>query len=196
MLVIGLGCTAQVGKDTAADYWEKKYPGRVKRVAFADKLKKVCMELFGLSPEQCYGPQEIKEKTDPRYGLSPREIMMGVGEKMREIHPAIWVDTVFYTTIPALQREGYELFVISDVRYPNEADKIHSVGGKVIKVTRPGSGVSVGANHSSETAMKNYKEFDYVIDNNGGFDEYFSKLDKLMEEIDSHGRKTRRNQHR
>jgi len=187
MKVIGLGCTAQVGKDTAAEYWEKKYPGIVKRVGFADKLKEVCMLLFGLSHEQCYGSKEIKEAVDPRYGLSPRAILQGVGQKMREVYPDIWVDTVFNTTIPELQKAAYDCFVVSDVRYPNEGDKVHQEGGTLIKVLRDAGGVDVGADHSSETAMRDYTDFDFIIDNNGSFEEYFETLDKLMEQID--GRK-------
>lgn len=183
MKIIGLGCTAQVGKDTAAEYLEKKYPGRVKRVAFADKLKQVCMLLFGLSYEQCYGSKEIKETVDPRYNLTPREIMQGVGEKMREIFPDIWIDTLFYTTIPDQCKDGFDCFVISDVRYPNEGDKIHSEGGTLVKVLREAGGVSVGAGHSSETAMRDYKDFDFILDNNGTFDEYYERLDNLVGEI-------------
>ncbi len=191
MRVVGFGCTAQVGKDTATEYLEKKYPGRAKRVAFADKLKQVCMLLFGLSYEQCYGSKEIKETIDPRYGMSPREIMQKVGDGMRKIYPEIWVDTVFYTTIPEHQKEGYDFFVISDVRYPNEGDKIHAEAGTLVKVLRESGGVDVGANHSSETAMKNYKNFDFIIDNNGTFNEYYERLDKLMEEIEPNGREER-----
>lgn len=195
MLIIGLGCTAQVGKDTAAEYLEKKYPGKVKRVAFADKLKRIAMDLFGLSHEQCYGSQEVKETVDPRYGLTPREILQGLGEKMREIFPTIWVDTVFNSTIPQLAEEGYDCFIISDVRYPNEGDKIRAHGGIVGKVVRKDSGVTVGANHSSETAMRNY-EFDFIIENNGGLKDYFLILDNLMEEIKyGKNRKTRGNKH-
>ncbi len=183
MKVIGLGCTAQVGKDTAAEYWEKKFPGTVKRVAFADKLKQVCMLLFDLSYEQCYGSKEIKETIDPRWGMSPREILQKVGEGMRKIYPDIWVDTVFYTTIPDHQKDGYDFFVISDVRYPNEGDKVHKEDGTLIKVLRAAGGVEVGADHSSETAMKDYTNFDFIIDNNGSFEEYFETLDKLMEQI-------------
>jgi len=188
MKVIGLGCTAQVGKDTAAEYWEKKFPGRVKRVAFADKLKQVCMLLFDLSYEQCYGSKEIKEAIDPRWGMSPREILQKVGEGMRKIYPDIWVDTVFYTTIPDHQKDGYDFFVISDVRYPNEGDKVHKEDGTLIKVLRAAGGVEVGANHSSETAMKDYTDFDFIIDNNGTFNEYYETLDNLMEEIGYNGR--------
>ena len=191
MRVVGFGCTAQVGKDTATEYLEKKYPGRVKRVAFADKLKQVCILLFGLSDEQCYGSKEIKETVDPRYGMSPREIMQKVGEGMRKIYPEIWVDTVFYTTIPDHEKDGYDFFVVSDVRYPNEGDKIHAENGTLVKVLRDGGGVEVGADHSSETAMQDYTNFDFIIDNNGTFQEYYERLDKLMEEIEHHGREER-----
>lgn len=180
--VVGLGATAQVGKDTAAEYIEAKYPG-AKRVAFADKLKKIAMDLFGLSWEQCYGPVEVKEAVDPRYGLTPREILQGIGEKMREIYEDIWVDTVFYTTIPELQRQGYNKFVISDVRYPNEADTIHDRGGLVVKIEREAGGVSVGADHSSETAMVDYKLYHKIMENNGTLDEFFADVDSLVEDL-------------
>lgn len=196
MTVVGFGCKAQSGKDTAAHYIEDKLPGKAKRVAFADKLKTIAMDLFGLSYEQCYGPKEVKETIDPRYGLSPREIMQKVGEKMREIHPSIWVDTVFNSTIPKLQEQGYELFIISDVRYPNEGDGIHARGGIIARVDRKDSGTSVGSNHSSETSMDNYEEFDYIVDNNSTLEEYYKSIDQILEDIGYHGRTKGRNQHR
>ena len=188
MQIIGFGCTAQVGKDTAAEYLEERFPGQVKRVAFADKVKDAAMLVFGLSHEQCYGSQEIKETIDPRYGLTPREIMQGIGQKMREIYDLIWVDTLFNTTIPEAEAQGYDCAVISDVRYPNEGDKVHSVGGDLVKVTRKGSGVTVGAEHSSETAMRDYQDFDYILENDSSFQIYYEKLDLLMEDIGYNGR--------
>jgi hypothetical protein len=184
MRVVGFGHKAQVGKDTAANYLEGHTARRVKRVAFADKLKRIAMDLFGLSYEQCYGPPEIKEAVDPRYGKSPRQIMQELGEKMREIHEHIWVDTVFNATIPPLQKRGYDYFAISDVRYPNEGDRIHHFQGVVVRVDRDAGGSSVGADHSSETAMEDYEEWDFIIENNGTFEEYYAKVDDLMEEID------------
>lgn len=182
--ILGLGVTAQVGKDTAADYIEANYPG-AKRVAFADKVKQVAMMLFGLSWEQCYGEVDIKEAVDPRWSITPREIMQGIGEKMREIYPDIWVDTVFYTTIPELQEQGFDKFVVSDVRYPNEADKIQEHVGEVVKVQRKVGGVSVGANHSSETAMLDYDEDKYfaIVNNDGTLEDFFASIDILAEEL-------------
>lgn len=182
MLLLGLGCKAQVGKDTAADYLERKF-SYAKKVSFADKVKKVGIEVFGLSHEQCYGPKEIKETIDPRYGLTPREILQGIGEKLREIYEDIWVDTVFYTTIPELEKEGYNFFIISDVRYPNEADKVREAGGKAVRIDRAAGGTSVGSDHPSETSLDSYENFDFIIENNGSTWDYFDKIDKLVEDL-------------
>lgn len=189
MPFIGFGCTAQVGKDTAADYLEQKYRGRAIRVSFADKLKQVAMDLFDLSHDQCYGPNTIKEAVDPRYGLTPREIMMGLGDKMREIYAPIWIERAFLDTVPKLEKQGYDLFVFSDVRYPNEADKIREFGGTVVRILRDGSGVSVNKDHKSETALLDYPNFNYIIENNGTLNEYYDKIDKIMEETGYGGEK-------
>ncbi len=190
MKVVGFGCTAQVGKDTAANYLQTKYPKKLKRVAFADELKKAAMVIFNLSWEQCFGPQEIKEKIDPRYGKSPRQLLQELGEKMREIFPDIWIVKVFNEAIPELQEQGYDCFAISDVRYPNEANWIHKQGGVVARIERKNCGVTIGAEHSSETAMKAYA-CDVEIPNNGTFEEYFEKLDTMMEEVLQYGREER-----
>ncbi len=183
MHIIGLGCTAQVGKDTAAEYLEKKYPGKVKRVAFADQLKNVARDLFDLSWEQCYGSHEVKEAVDPRYAKSPRQIMQELGEKMREIHPSIWVDKVLQNIIPRYALEGYDCFIVSDMRYPNEANGIIVQRGVVVKVDRKGVGVNAGKDHSSETALRDFNKFDFVVDNNGSFEEFYNQLDLIMHEI-------------
>ncbi|MBD3260349.1 MAG: hypothetical protein GF334_01505 [Candidatus Altiarchaeales archaeon] len=180
--ILGFGSTAQVGKDTAANHLEEVF-GEAKRVAFADKLKQVAMLLFGLSYEQCYGPVEIKEKVDPRYNLTPREILQGIGENMRKVYEDIWIDTVFNTTIPDLEQQGYSKFVISDVRYPNEARKITKEGGAVVRIDREGSGVSVGKGHSSETAMEDYKDYTAILKNNGTLEEFFASVEALVEEL-------------
>ncbi len=53
-------------------------------------------------------------------------------------------------------------WIVTDVRFPNEADAIRNAGGVLVKVERPG--LSTGT-HPSETALDDYKNWDYVIDN-------------------------------
>lgn len=53
-MLIGLGGVKGSGKDTAAFFLVDKYG--FKRYAFADNLKLMCIEVFGLSPEQVFDP--------------------------------------------------------------------------------------------------------------------------------------------
>lgn len=61
--------------------------------------------------------------------------------------------------------------VITDVRFPEEADMIHSMGGIVIKVVRPGVG-SLNS-HASEVGISN---FDRVLHNNSTISDLHQKL--------------------
>ncbi len=53
-------------------------------------------------------------------------------------------------------------WVITDVRFPNEAQAIKEKGGYVIRIDRPG--VKPINDHPSETSLDTWK-FDYKIDN-------------------------------
>jgi hypothetical protein len=64
-MIIGFLGKAGVGKDTAADYLCLNYG--FTRVAFADPLKRFCMEVFDWTEEQLWGPSEMRNKPDERY---------------------------------------------------------------------------------------------------------------------------------
>jgi hypothetical protein len=63
--------------------------------------------------------------------------------------------------------------VFSDVRYPNEADAVRKLGGKVWRVSRPGVGPA--NDHESEHALNDYK-FDQVVENSGTIDGLSSQV--------------------
>ena len=63
--------------------------------------------------------------------------------------------------------------VVSDVRYPNEADAIKKLGGQVWRVVRPGFGPA--NDHESEHAMTDYK-FDVQITNDSGLEFLYSSV--------------------
>jgi hypothetical protein len=68
--------------------------------------------------------------------------------------------------------------VIADVRYPNEADAIRKLGGKVIRVQR--DGVVAANEHPSESALNDY-EFDVVLNNNRDIDGLHLLVDSVVE---------------
>ena len=191
MVIIGFGTTAQSGKDTSCDYLLNKFPeGTAAKVPFADGVKQTAMNVFGLSYSQCYGSKEDKETSDSRFPklnqsgeFTPRELMQGIGDQLRAVYPAVWIDKVFNVEIPKLKSQGYSVFLISDVRYPNEALKIKEHGGYLVKVNREGSGVLTGKGHASETSMNDFKDYDFIINNNGSFQDLYYSLDVIYDEL-------------
>lgn len=119
-MIIGISGKMGSGKDTAATHLVERYGYR--RVALADKLKEVAYDLFGIA----YDAKDDRG----------RAIYQSLGEKMREIDPAVWINVVMRRIANAPLSSGTN-FVISDVRYPNEIDAIHNAGGRVLRVSRP-----------------------------------------------------------
>ena len=71
--VIGL---KNSGKDTVGDYLVSQFG--FTKYAFAHPVKQVCKTIFSLSDEQLED-RTLKEKKDPRWGISPREMFQRVG---------------------------------------------------------------------------------------------------------------------
>lgn len=77
-VLIGLVAPKRSGKDTAANYLSTSYGFR--KYNFADPLKKGIGEMFGLSYDQLDG--EGKEKIDPYWGVTPRELFQKIGTEL------------------------------------------------------------------------------------------------------------------
>jgi|TARA_R110002110_G_scaffold110498_2_gene275365 hypothetical protein len=152
------------------DYASQSIWPYVRSFGFADPLKIISIQLFGLLEEQCYGtndqkntPINIKWEDLPipseKIGfITAREFLQYFGtEVCRKIRPNIWVDSC----VNRINQSGTELAIVSDVRFPNEVDAIQKAGGKVIRLTRkPHEDI-----HDSETSLDDYEGFDYVLEN-------------------------------
>ena len=125
--------------------------------------------------------------------LTPRKLLQLLGTECgRQIlHPNIWVNALFadYKGIDNPLEKGHPEewgkpnWIITDVRFPNEAQAIKDRGGIVIRVDRKldrplTAEEIVSSQHPSETALDNY-EFDHVIDNNGSIEELVEKVKQL-----------------
>jgi len=143
-----------------------------KNYAFADNLKDVAMNLFGLTYEQCYGTDEDKNSVVPhldwkdfpnfkdRKGtVTARQFLQYFGTDIcRRIYSPVWVNAL----INQIKTEQSKLALITDCRFLNEVKAVQEAGGKVIRLTRQ---ISKDA-HESETQCDDYKDFDATIDNN------------------------------
>jgi len=146
----------------------------VRSFSFADPLKIISMQLFGLTEKQCYGtdedkntPVDIRWESLPDYNhdaewatgfMTAREFLQYFGTDIcRKIKSNIWVGSC----INRMLESGTELAIVPDVRFPNEAHSIKEAGGKIIRLTRSPH----EDEHESETALNSYEEFDHTIDN-------------------------------
>lgn len=161
-MIVGISGYKRSGKDAFANLLIKLYPGYAVRLAFADKLKAICQDLFELTDGQVHGSDTHKETVDHRWGLSSRQIMQRFGtEVARSVHPDVWVRCLLRQAGDA-EAAGALLVVVPDVRFVNEADAIRERGGLIIRVTRPGC---VSDGHASEALDF---EPDIYVANEGG----------------------------
>jgi len=166
--------------------------------AFADPVKRVAMDVYGLSWDQCYGDGPEKEAVDPRWGLSPRAIMQRLGTEVgRGIHLDTWIRHTLDNVRSAAAGTGFVLrddagrafvrvpppvsspwWVVTDLRFPNEADAVRAVGGRVLRVVRPSLGVPTDE-HPSESSV-DLVTADVTIVNDGSLEDLRDLVDDAM----------------
>ena len=173
MTIIGIGYKKRSGKDTITDQLVGEHGFH--RIAFADRLKDVAEQMFMWDARHFVG--DAKERVDEFWGLSPRRALQLLGtEAGRQVFGHdIWIKHVLYVI---KQRPDIRDWVISDVRFPDEAQAIKDWGGVVWRVDRPG--LVGGDGHASETAMDGYDGWDQVIVNDGTVDELRDKVNDLV----------------
>ena len=183
-MIIGISGKAGSGKDTAAkmlevlyanpdisyeDFVNKRYKNfaDILIVHFADALKETAQVLFRLGEWET-NTQEGKKTTINWIGKTVRELLQGIGQGLRDaIDFDLWVKILFANT------KGWSNYIIADVRYPNEIKAIKERNGILIRIDRKGAGAG---NHSSETALDDYKEWDVHIENNGSIEDFFETM--------------------
>lgn len=200
-MIIGISAKANSGKDLVGDYLVSKYG--YKKVKFADKLKDILSICLSI-PREKLEDHEYKETTLPEswwvfeipntdrgvtvypylkykeeynekflVKVTPRWLLQRIGTDCFRcvISPDFWVNALFCS-----MEEGNN-YVITDVRFPNEADMVKSNGGMLIRLNRAGY---IFSNHISETALDCYDGFDHVVENNGTIDELYKKIDDIV----------------
>jgi len=155
-----------------------EYQSKWKIKRFSGKLKEFASMLTGI-PVDALDSQSVKKSALPRCwwtinedGEEPmtvRDMLQKLGtDAIRDgLHPNAWVNALMsdYVSTHDFEKNKtvYPNWVITDCRFPNEAQAIKEMGGVIVRVDRPGVGPVNG--HPSETALDNWK-FDYKIMNN------------------------------
>lgn len=169
--LIGITGFARSGKDSVAGFLRPKY----ERIAFADKLKAIALTIDPLVQVSCEAPRLadisvccdiqrvswllghgadegwLKEHTNYRVFLQD------LGNAVREtLGKSTWIDAALR------DRDTAKRYVITDVRYANEADAVRAAGGEIWRIERPDTGPA--NDHVSELEMVTYP-VDHVIVN-------------------------------
>lgn len=127
-MIIGICGAAGSGKDTFFLVAQKIIKD-AKRFAFADELKKECNDLLsdnvGISSfTDCPKEKEMIRPLLVYYGTHIR----------RKLDPNCWVNKIKKSVLSSDRKK--QTAFITDVRYPNELEWIHSSGGKCIFINR------------------------------------------------------------
>lgn len=139
--LIGLAGVAGSGKDTVASFIKAhaslaNFDVPVQTYAFADPLKKGCSEMFGIPLDHFYD-RERKEKEHDFWDYSPRWMLQHVGTNLirRGIDEDFWIKRADWEWNDYQERKC--IFVVTDIRFENEAEWVRNRGGEVWHITRP-----------------------------------------------------------
>lgn len=211
MTIIGFSGLAGSGKDTAADYLINTYGDKYfRKLSFGDAVKDITAVAFGWDRKLLQGDtnesRTFREAKDEFWSkvlqkdFTPRLALQYVGTDLFRniIDPAFWI----YSVQHKIESEKYDgTYLITDVRFPNEADMIHSLGGKVYRIVRGdlpdwyllaelynmNKHLSdqeleiVKKIHPSERGLAGLEKEDEYIYNDGTLEEYQKKIDYLFQ---------------
>ena len=183
-MLIALIGKKRTGKDTFADYIVENYNFITN--SFALPIKKACQIIFDFTDEQIN--TDLKEEIDPRWGISPRQSFQIIGtdvfrnylpnnfEEFKHFRDEFWIKRlqIWY------QNNKDKNVIVSDVRFINENKAIKELGGILIKIEN--KNINYIDNHESEKLIDDLP-YDHIIHNDNTLNEYYKKIDKLMNKI-------------
>jgi len=167
MRIIGLTGKARSGKDTVAGMIEglsfTKDFTCVQTYALAWPLKKAASIAFGI-PFENFNHADKKEIPDEYWGISPREIAQKFGtECMRNVFDEdFWLKRM---EMELTKCSDDVIFVITDIRFENEADWVREHGGEIWHISRPSLGGGVVRSHASEAGVEIKDEDKFILNN-------------------------------
>jgi len=159
--LIGLSGYKQSGKSTVAKHLRDTY--NFLELSWAFPLKEIIgKQIFKLSNNDLYGDSPKREEVIPLWGKSPRKILQEVGTDLFRNK----FDKDFWVKITEEHMKNHmswgDSIVVSDCRFPNEAESIKKLGGKLIRIIKVGGDPSDDL-HESELALDSYDDFDFKI---------------------------------
>jgi hypothetical protein len=181
--IIAICGAKRSGKDVLAKCLINKY--NYEKLSFAEPLKKAVKELFNFNNIQVgideeNGNGEEKDIIDDRWGITPRKALQYFGTeimqyKMNELIPNI--NREFFANILLSKIVENKNYVISDMRFLHEYEKIKGLNILIIKVIRP-SLIKKRDEHISENE---YEQIPCNIEvlNEGSIEDFINNFESL-----------------
>lgn len=155
------------GKDTVAKILLENLKD-FRRIGLADSIKLEYSKRTGLTVEEI-------EKNKSRY----RQDLIDLGNEGRAISPDYWINVILQQDCNA---------IIPDVRMPHEVEKFKEFNAFAIRVeasqeSRSKRGVLSSQNDYTEKALDDYCNWDYIIENNGTYEDLIQSSKELLNAI-------------
>lgn len=177
MKIIGIAGRKRSGKDTAGDLFVNNGFLRIK---FADCLKamiKTMLVTAGIDPEEADELIEGPRKEEPQAFLGGKTIRWAM-QSLGTDWGRNLIDINIWCSITAGEILAWKSnAVITDLRFPNEADTLRNLGATLIRIERD-TGI-ITDTHETERFIDGL-DVDHVITNNGTIDELHLKLMKFL----------------
>ena len=155
------------GKDTVAKIILNEF-SNFKRIGIADAIKMQYSQKTGLSIEEI-------EKNKPIY----RQDLIDLGDWGRAQHPHFWLNSI-------IAYEGDT--IVTDLRVKDELNLFKEHGAFTVRVeasenVRATRGQLASKNDATETGLDDVDDWDFVIHNEGTYEELVENTKELIEKI-------------
>jgi len=181
-MIVAFAGSSRFGKDTAADVLVTEYG--FKKYHIAQKMKDCLQIIFGWDASYI---ENHKEERDPKYGVSPREVLRIIGTEFGQhllcdaypefkkiVGRKLWVLSTLESIPPG------EDAVIADMRFLHEEEETRKRGGIVIRIERPGYPVDLS--HASEREIQEISG-DFLFMNKGSLLDYQALVREFADTI-------------
>jgi hypothetical protein len=196
MIKIAISGQARTGKNTLAQMIveniipisvSSEFVNDHKIVAVADPIKNIVMQMIPNADPQClWGESELRSKLVPgdfrdlnEQPLTYRKMLMDIGTLGRKYNTDIWLNALVQD---ADKNKSLKVYVVSDVRFPNEINYLKSHGFCMVRLKRPGV---PQIDDISETAQLEIPDtfFDHVIENNGSLNDLARQAEIIVHKL-------------
>lgn len=170
--IIILSGQAQSGKNETANIIKEYYENKNKKtviLAYAKYLKDYAKEIINW---------DLKEETKPRELLQ----QLGVELIKNQIDENMLINRIKEDI--KVYEYFFDVIIIADARFESEIEEIRNKNTTVIKIEGKENNLTQDQkNHITETALNNYNNYDYIIENKKTKKELKEQIEKIMEEI-------------